>query len=125
MHFINPSTYKIDLKMFTKHLCEKDEWADFELETNFIDDSSCSHNQLLLKFDSDSDADCKFSSANEHVKKFSPKTPRKKRVGMCNIAYFNDHKMKAKHRYSSWFLMYIQNPDVNDKIFLKDFRHHF
>ena len=34
VHFINPSTYKIDLKMFTQHLHEKDKWADLELEPN-------------------------------------------------------------------------------------------
>ena len=101
--FINTSTYKIYFKMFTQHLHEKDEWADLELEPSFLDDSSCSYNQLMSKFDSDSGADSELSSSDEHVKKSSSNKPRKKRAGICNITHFNGQKMKAKHRHSSWF----------------------
>ena len=56
-HFLNPQTNKIDLKMFTKHLLEKDEYADFEINNNEFEDSSCSENQLLSHSYFSSDAD--------------------------------------------------------------------
>ena len=46
IHFINPQTRKIDLKLFTRHLFEKDEYADVELCNDYYLDSSCSENEL-------------------------------------------------------------------------------
>ena len=54
-----------------------------------------------------------------------PTKPRKKRAGTHNIAHFNARKMKAKHGHSSWFLIYVENPNVNDAHFFKDFRRRF
>ena len=55
-HFINPQTNKIDLKLLAKHLKEKDENANLELEIDFLDDSSYSDNQFITYFRSQSDA---------------------------------------------------------------------
>ena len=38
---------KINLKLFTHHLFEKDEYADAELENNILVDSSYSNNELM------------------------------------------------------------------------------
>ena len=40
-HYVNTSTLKIDLKSFTKNLCEKDDHADFDLNPSFLEDISC------------------------------------------------------------------------------------
>ena len=47
VHFINPFTNKIDLKMFTEHLFEKDEHANLELDPSMFDDVSFSDNQFV------------------------------------------------------------------------------
>ena len=57
IHFINPQIRKIDLKLFTPHLFEKDEHADAELENNILVDSSYSDNKLMKQFNYDSFAD--------------------------------------------------------------------
>ena len=44
MHFIKLQTNKIDLKLFTKYLKEKDDNANLELEIDFLDDSSYLNN---------------------------------------------------------------------------------
>ena len=57
VHWINPHTRKIDLKMFTKHLCDKDEYANLELDPLAFDNSSFSDNQFVSAFQSSTDAD--------------------------------------------------------------------
>ena len=48
--FINPCTSRIDLKMFTKYLFEKDEHKNLELDPFNFDDSSFSDNQFVSAF---------------------------------------------------------------------------
>ena len=67
-HYFNPSTLKIDLKLFTKHLCEKDECADFDLNPSFLEESSCSENQFTSAFKHGSDADSEGRHAEKSVK---------------------------------------------------------
>jgi len=126
IHFINPSTRKIDLKMFTRHLCEKDEYANYEIEHNMLDDSSYSDNPLLSVLNNGSDADGE-DSADEKKPCFKKNTnlKRKVRQGTYNIVEYNGRKIKAKHRYSAWFMLYIENPDLQDDNFLKDFCRRF
>jgi len=78
VHFLNPSTRKIDLKMFTKHLHEKDEHADLELKANMYDYSSYSDNQFITAFYSSSDADNEISSSDEKPIKSTITKRRKK-----------------------------------------------
>ena len=40
VHFINPFTKKIDLTFFTKHIFEKDEHTNLELDPSMFDDGS-------------------------------------------------------------------------------------
>ena len=56
-HFVNPFTKKIDLKMFIKHLHEKDEFENDELDIDWIHYGSCSDNQLLVTNDFHSNSD--------------------------------------------------------------------
>ena len=76
VHFINPSARTIDFKMFTKHLCEKDEHANYEIEHNMLGDSSYSDNQLLAVFDNSSDADDE-NTTDEECLSTKKKTPKK------------------------------------------------
>ena len=46
-YFLNPHTNKIDLKIFTKYLLEKDEHANFELSNYAFNNSNYLDNQLL------------------------------------------------------------------------------
>ena len=58
IHYFNPTTKKIDLKMFLKYLHKKDENIDAELSTFEFDDSSMSDNHVLcdlMHFSSDTD----------------------------------------------------------------------
>ena len=66
MHFYNPFTKKIYLKMFTKHIHKKDENADLELSWNHFEDSSMSDACVLRQFnDFSTDADDENSTDDE------------------------------------------------------------
>ena len=87
VHFLNPNNRKIDLNMFIKHLHQKDENADLELNTNVHDYSSYSDNQFITAFNSSSEADDEFSSSNDKPVKRSPckrrgKSKRSKSLNM-------------------------------------------
>ena len=125
VHFLNPQTNKIDLKMFTKHLHEKDEYADFELNNNEFEDSSCSDNQLLSYNYFSSEADIESLSSEKEKPAKKAKISRKTRPGTLSLVEYNGRIMKAKHRYSAWFLMYVDNPNLSDVTYLKDFRRRF
>ena len=123
VHFFNPNTNKIDLKMFTKHLCEKDEYANDELDNYFVDYSSYSDNELL-KYMHSSDS---FSSADEKSDNQCDKSKKKRRRNpvSTSVSVFKGRRIKTKQRYSSWFLMYVENPNTSDINWLKDFRRRF
>ena len=70
VHFLNPHTRKIDLQLFIKHLHQKDEKADLELDTNFYDYSSYSDNQFVNAFNSSSEADDVLAHLRENHQKF-------------------------------------------------------
>ena len=78
VHFLNPHTRKIDLQLFIKHLHQKGENADLELDTNFYDYSSYSDNQFINAFNSSSEADDEFSSSAEKPSKLLTYKRRKK-----------------------------------------------
>ena len=80
VHFINPSARKIDFKMFTKHLCEKDEHANYEIKHNMLDDSSYSDNPLLAVLDNASDADGE-NTTDEECLSTKKKNPKKGKFG--------------------------------------------
>ena len=125
LNFINPSTCKVDIKMLTKHLCTKDENANYELKLNACDDSSDSANPLLACLLNDSDA--ANTTSEEECAKVASKIKKKRKVrnGTFNVVNFNGRKIKAKHRCSAWFMLCVENPDVTDANFLKDFRRRF
>ena len=66
MHFINPQTNKIDLKLFAKHLKEKDKNANLELEIDFPVDSSYLDNQFITYFRSQSDINTESSYSDKN-----------------------------------------------------------
>ena len=80
IYFINPSARKIDLKMFTKHLCEKYEYVNYEIEHNMLDDSSYSDKPLLLVLDNASDPDGETTTDEEYLST-KKKTPKKGKFG--------------------------------------------
>ena len=121
MHFVNPHANKIDLKMFTKHLLAKDETSDLELDPNVFHCSSDTGNDI---FDTSTDADDEMSSCEEKKKPDLPKK-RKSRDGTFNVVQCGERLIKAKQRFSSWFLLYVDNPNLEDVSFLKDFRKRF
>jgi len=125
LNFINPRTCKVDIKMLTKHLCTKDENSTYELKVNAFDDSSDSDNPLLACLLNDSEADDIVSGKEQIKPDNKTKKKRKARNGTFNVVTFNGRKIKAKHRYSAWFMLYVENPDVTDSNFLKDFRRRF
>ena len=85
VHYLNPQTKKIDFKMFTKHLHEKDDYADFELNNWEFEDSSCSDNQLLSHDYFSSDADNESSSAEKEKPAKKAKISRKTRPGALSV----------------------------------------
>ena len=119
MHYVNLSTSKIDLKSFTKNLYEKDDYADFDLNPSFLEDSSCSENQFKSAFKHESDADSKGSYAEHSLKDCLIKQKYRVRPGAHDVVSYNDRRIKANHRYSSWFLMCVENPDASNDYFLK------
>lgn len=121
-HCVNPSAFKIDLRSCTHHMHSKDENADFELSCNFLDDSSFSDNQMLSAFKHFSDADDESCSSDCTCKSAKMKSSRRVRPGRCDIACCNDRHIKAKHRYSSWFMMHVEKTAADDDFWLKDFR---
>ena len=87
VHFVNPCTNKIDLKMFTKHLCEKDEHANDELDNYFLDCSSFSDDQLINDIESSSSD----TSDEKCVNTFS-KSKKKRRVNL--LAFSTEDALK-------------------------------
>ena len=57
VHFLNPQTNKIGIKLFVTHRYEKDEHSNEALETYPFDDSIFSENQLLCKVSFNRDDD--------------------------------------------------------------------
>ena len=72
-------------------------------------------------FTKNSDAD--YIKTDDDCTKLENKTPNKKKVrhGAFNVVDFNGRKIKAKHRCSAWFMLCVENSDVSDTKFLKDF----
>lgn len=126
INFLNPSARKIDMKMLTKHLCEKDEHAHIDFELNPLQDSEDSDNILMSHLNDSSDENSSDNLAL-HSSSCCTKSPKKRKVrpGTHDIAEFEGRKLKTKHRYSSWFLLYAEKADLTDKNFLKDFRRRF
>ena len=79
-HFVNPSTNKIDLKMLTKYLHEKDEFKNCILEHDMLDDSDFSDNQLIM-------TTCLPKNA---------KHKRKVKAGFTSVCNFSRPKHKIK-----------------------------
>ena len=105
--------------MFTKHLCEKDEYANNELDRNFIDYSSYSDNQLISNLHTSS------SDATSNACNFAEdKVKKKQRVnpGSTSVSIFNSRRIKSKQHYLSWFILYVEYPNTEDINWLKDFR---
>ena len=75
--------------MFIKHLCEKDEHADFELNNNKFEHSSCSDNQLLSHnyFSGDADIESLPSENEKPLKK--AKVSRKTRPSTLSVVEYN------------------------------------
>ena len=76
--FLNPNTRKNDLNVFIKHLYQKDENQDLELNTNLHDYCSHSDNHFTTAFNSSSEDEDEFSSSNDKSAKGSPSKRRKK-----------------------------------------------
>ena len=110
--------------MHTKHLFDKDENANLELNPNIFVDSSYSDNQFIAAFEYSTDADDEQSS-NEETNPVKSRKKRKSRAGTYNIVQHGERLIKAKQRYSSWFLLYVDHPNIGDESFLKDFRRRF
>ena len=96
-----------------------------ELELNALCDSSYSNNPLFSCLQNNSDSDD--MTTDSDCTTLENKTPKKRKVrhGTFNVVDFNGRKIKAKHRCSAWFMLCVENPDVNDATFLKDFRRRF
>ena len=76
INYINPATNRIDIKSYAKHLCEKDETADYEINVNPLIDSSDSECMLLKNvLDSSSESDSDLLNENNNAS--SSKSPKK------------------------------------------------
>ena len=95
INFINPSTRKIDIKMFTKHLCKKDEDASIDLEFNVLQDSDSSDNMLVSNLNYSSQENRSSDSDTESA--LEPKRPKKRqiRAGAFDIVEYQGRKIKT------------------------------
>ena len=97
----NPFTNKIDLKILAKHLHEKDEFENYELEIDVFDDSDFSDNQLIVTVDFDSYSEGSDKFILTHTKK--EKHKRKATARSTSVYNFLGRRAKSKQRCSSWF----------------------
>ena len=64
--------------MFTKHLLEKDEFEDIELDNDLFNDSSCSDNQLPSYHLFSSDANSENSCNDDEI--YVKKTTKRRKI---------------------------------------------
>ena len=123
---MNPMCGEIKLKMRICHMNKKDEQVDHELHSTFHMISSNSDECGVSHLFNDTDAcssDSDWSVSNLDSTKKS-KT-RKNRSECYNIVAFEDWRIKAMQRYSSWFTMRVNNPNLDNNTVLKNFRERF
>ena len=111
-HFVNALTNKIDLKMFVKHLHEKDEFENCEIEIDVFDDSDFYDNQLMTAdFNSYGEESDKFVLTQKKVKR-----KRQIKAGSTCVYNFLGRRTKSKKRCSSWVLLHVNDPHTKSTI---------
>ena len=70
IHFINPRTNKIDMKLFSQHLAKKQDVAELDVNLNPLDDSSHSDNMLISNATINADYNSESSTAEDILMHF-------------------------------------------------------